>query len=251
MKIFYQISFLLLSFASLQAEDMNVIYNKANAAYQKGDYETAIIGYLKILDSGRESAEVFYNLGNAYYKSGEVAPAILYYERAARINSSDEDIRFNLRMANLKVIDKISPIPEFELKKWWNELILLFGANTWAALSLGLAAGLFFCLAMFRMSGTASGKRILFSLSVIFFISSATAFTLARSAKEKLTKEHFAILFSASAYVKSSPEDKSTDLFILHEGTKVRILDQIGGWKRIRIADGNEGWIAEKDIKLI
>jgi tetratricopeptide (TPR) repeat protein len=232
----------LLSSLNLRATVVDSIYSKANAFYQKNDYQNAIKEYEKIIQEGFESPEVYFNLGNAYYKTNDYASAILNYERAKRLAPDDEDILFNLKLANLNVIDKVEPIPPFFMKAWWNEWAIV----NIVLLTLTVLAGI-----LFLMSASGSLKKILFFIAAIFLVSFGLSFSLAQTRNNLQSNSNEAIVFAPSSYIKSSPSDKSIDLFILHEGTKVKILDKVGAWKKIRLANGEEGWIMGNDVKVI
>ncbi|HSZ25280.1 MAG TPA: tetratricopeptide repeat protein [Cytophagaceae bacterium] len=226
-------------------------YQKANGWYQKGDYKKAVIEYEKIIQNGYESPELYYNLGNSYYKLFDYKSAILNYERAKRLAPNDEDILFNLRLANLNTVDKIEPLPPFFLKNWWMDVVHLHNATDWAIISIVAFAltslfGIFFLLTNAQI-----GKKICFSAAVLFLCFSILSFSFARTMDmlQYHTKE--AILFVSNSYIKSSPSDKSTDLFLLHEGTKMSVLDNVGSWTKIRLVNGDEGWIKSNEIRII
>lgn len=237
----------LLGFAATEEE----LFEKGNAFYRQGKYKEAIGVYEQIISSGKIAAELYFNLGNAYFKSGANAAAILNYERALRLAPQDGDIRFNLHMANLKTIDKINPLPEFFLSRWWNALVLEYSADTWAKITIGISCILVFVIIGFLTSSVYILKKMLIVVAGIFVFLFVGSFFVSVAAWEKQSKDTSAILYQNSAYVKSSPDEKSTDLFILHEGIKVEIIDQVGDWKRIRLADGNEGWIKGSELKTI
>ncbi|VAV85262.1 Aerotolerance protein BatE, partial [hydrothermal vent metagenome] len=48
----------------------------------------------------------------------------------------------------------------------------------------------------------------------------------------------------------SEPNLRSETAFVLHEGTKVQILETYNkNWTKVKIANGKTGWIANADIK--
>jgi tetratricopeptide (TPR) repeat protein len=251
MKKLFILIITLLNFVSLFAGDTKELFDKANKYYQKGDYKKAADQYNSILKEGYESAEVYYNLGNCYYKLDSIPTAILNYERAKRLNPEDEDIDFNLKLANLRTVDKIEPLPPVFLKNWWADLASLYSSNLWglATAAAVLAASLFGIL--FFVAGSVALKKLLFTLATIFIIGAIFLFALGNT-RNKIEKQHnTAIIIKPSVYVKSSPNEKSADLFILHEGTKVSKLDELGKWEKIRTASGNEGWITSDFIEVI
>lgn len=224
---------------------------EAEEAYAKEDYTQAIELYESVLKSYGESAMVYYNLGNAYYKVGKVAPAILNYERALLLNPGDSDTRFNLQVARQKTVDKIEPIGEFFLTRWIGTMEDVYSADGWA--KWGVASFLFFigCLVLFFFSKWIRLKKIGFFAGICFLLISLVANLFADSQQDKLLHRADAIVFASTVTVKSSPDASGTDLFILHEGTKVTIKSTLGEWSEIQLEDGNVGWMPSKEIQQI
>lgn len=236
----------------LIADDLpREIFREGNNAYRNGDYLKAIDKYEKILNNGYNNAEIYYNLGNAYFKLKKMPEAILNYEKAMKLNPSDEDIRFNLRVANLQTVDKIEPLPMMFYEKWWQALTDWFSSAVWSALMIIFIWLGFIGLAAYLFMFSPGIKKISFFVAVISFVIAIFSFIFANTSYVHETSEESAIIFSESVYVKSSPDKESTDLFILHEGTKVKILDQVGGWTKIRLANGNVGWLKRSSIETI
>ncbi|MDY6005601.1 MAG: tetratricopeptide repeat protein [Parabacteroides sp.] len=224
---------------------------EAEEAYAKEDYTQAIELYESGLKSYGESAMVYYNLGNAYYKAGKVAPAILNYERALLLNPGDSDTRFNLQVARQKTVDKIEPIGEFFLTRWIGTVEDVYSADGWA--KWGVASFLLFigCLVLFFFSKWIRLKKIGFFAGICFLLISLVANLFADSQQDKLLHRADAIVFASTVTVKSSPDASGTDLFILHEGTKVTIKSTLGEWSEIQLEDGNVGWMPSKEIQQI
>lgn len=224
---------------------------EAEEAYAKEDYTQAIELYESVLKSYGESAMVYYNLGNAYYKAGKVAPAILNYERSLLLNPGDSDTRFNLQVARQKTVDKIEPIGEFFLTRWIGTVEDVYSADGWA--KWGVASFLLFigCLVLFFFSKWIRLKKIGFFAGICFLLISLVANLFADSQQDKLLHRADAIVFASTVTVKSSPDASGTDLFILHEGTKVTIKSTLGEWSEIQLEDGNVGWMPSKEIEQI
>ena len=224
---------------------------EAEEAYAKEDYTQAIELYESVLKSYGESAMVYYNLGNAYYKAGKVAPAILNYERALLLNPGDSDTRFNLQVARQKTVDKIEPIGEFFLTRWIGTVEDVYSADGWA--KWGVASFLLFigCLVLFFFSKWIRLKKIGFFAGICFLLISLVANLFADSQQDKLLHRADAIVFASTVTVKSSPDASGTDLFILHEGTKVTIKSTLGEWSEIQLEDGNVGWMPSNEIQQI
>ncbi len=232
---------------SLAATD----FESANLNYQKGDYKTAIEAYNRILKSGNEAPEVFYNLGNCFYKTNNTPASILNYEKALKLAPRDEDILFNLKLANLKVIDKMQAVDQIFFKRWLESISNFFSLNAAAAFTLIFMWAALIILAFFVISWSTILKKAFFYLGVLLFLSSIAFFMIANSRNTLINASTAGIIFAPAVYVKSEPKEKSTDLFILHEGTKVMILDTVGSWKKIRLMNNNEGWIRAESLEVI
>jgi tetratricopeptide (TPR) repeat protein len=241
----------LLSSALVYAGAAQSDFEKANEYYKKGDYENAIKTYELTLKQGNVSSEIYFNLGNSYYKSGNTAKSIINYERALKLSPDDEDINFNLRIAQLKTADKIEPLPEIFYVRWLNGLMAWLPVQSWSKIFLACFWLLFAFAAWYIFSASAAVKKTAFAFILIFMVLSVTTFLLARESNHAAESSKDAVITSASVYVKSSPDEKGNDLFILHEGTRVNLLDELGEWKKIRIANGTVGWLKVNDIEEI
>jgi tetratricopeptide (TPR) repeat protein len=226
-------------------------FEQANQLYLQAKYPDAVAQYEKIVQSGFESGELYFNLGNAYYKSGNIQKAILNYERARQLLPRDEDVQFNLQLANLQVVDKIDAVPRLFVYRWADSMLALFSLSTmgWIVYSffiLTLAAFAFFLYAR-----TYPQKRLSMFAGLVF--STALILTMigygVQSYKESNTE--FAIVMSDVANIKAAPDSKGNDLFVLHKGLRVQVLDSVNHWRKIRLADGKVGWIPEEDCESI
>ena len=223
----------------------------ADSAYARGQYQQAIKDYESLLTKG-VSADIYFNLGNAYYRTEDITRAVLNYERALLLSPGDADIRFNLQMARSKTIDKITPESEMFFVTWYRSLASMMSVDAWARTAL-LALALAIVLALvYLFSNPVWLRKVGFfgSLAMIagFVLSNVFAWHL----KQEFTNRRGAIVISTSVSVKSTPAQSGTDLFILHEGTRVDITDaSMKDWKRVRVADGKEGWIETKEIETI
>lgn len=224
---------------------------EAEVAYTKEDYKAAIELYEGLLKNQGESAAVYYNLGNAYYKSGELAPAILNYERALLLAPADGDIRFNLQLAKQKTVDKIEPLGEFFLMKWYHGVQNIASADGWGR--TGIVCFLLFivCLTVYLFAKQRRFKQIGFYSGLFFLLVVVLANIWGAGQKDELLNRHEAIVFTPTVTVKSSPDNSGTDLFVIHEGTKVAIKSTLGEWSEITLEDGNVGWMPSKDIVKI
>jgi len=223
----------------------------ADSAYAKGNYQQAIKDYEELLKNG-VSSELYYNLAGAYYRIDEMPRAVLNYERALLLSPGDADIRFNLQMARSKTIDKITPESEMFFVTWYHALVNLTSVDGWARIAL-VALALAIALALFYLFASAIWlRKVGFfgagGLLLLFILAN----TLAYVQKQSFVNRTGAIIMSPAATIKSTPDAHGTDLFILHEGTKVEITDgSMQQWKRIRVADGKEGWVETSQMEVI
>lgn len=224
---------------------------EAETAYTKEDYARAIELYEAVLDSVGESAAVYYNLGNAYYKAGRIAPAILNYERSLLLNPGDGDTRFNLEMARGRTVDKIEPIGDFFLVKWFKAVKNLGSVDSWARLGIVCFLLLIVCLVIFFFSRWIRLKKVGFYVGILMILLIIFANVFASHQKSELVNRSRAIVFVPTVTVKSSPDASGTDLFVLHEGTDVDVKSTLGEWSEIVLEDGNVGWLPSADIETI
>lgn len=243
--------FLICSIFEGNTQTANHLFEGANKLYQNKEYEQASVLYDSILKMNVESAELYYNLGNCYYKLNRNASAILNYERALKLSPDDEDILFNLRLANLRIADKIDPIDELFFINWWKQLTGTLSSASWSTVCIILIWLVFLSFTVFIITRYHSIKKISFFIGLLLCVSSFFTLLFAWQQYQSETKNKYAIVFADNAYIKSAPDESSTDLFILHEGIKVEILDQIGEWIKIKIADGNVGWIEKTSVQSI
>ena len=226
-------------------------WEQANAAYNNGDYASALKQYETIQADGLHSAALYYNMANAYFKMDELAEAILYYNRALRLAPADEDIRHNLEYAEQMTRDSIEEIPEFILTTWVRAVRGALSSTAWCILSLvllvvSLSMMLVYLLAQ-RLSLRKTGFYVMVVAGVLFILTTIFAWSEGR-----MDVEHReAVIMNSAVSIKSSPDRAATELFVLHEGTKVVIGETISGWAEVRIADGRKGWIEESRIERI
>ena len=224
---------------------------EADSAYIRGQYQQAIKDYEMLLKQGA-SADLYYNLGNAYYRSENITRAVLNYERALLLSPGDRDVRFNLQIARAKTIDKIVPESEMFFFTWYRSLVSLMSVDAWAWTALIALALLIVLLLVYLFSERIWLRKVGFFGGFVLLILFALSNLFAWQQKQDLLFRKGAIVISPSVTVKSTPAKNGTDLFILHEGTKVSITDgTMKGWMGIRIADGKEGWIESNMIEEI
>ncbi len=228
------------------------LWNAGVQAYSDGQWDTAASAWESIISAGCGNAEVYYNAGNAWFKAGEFGRAVLCYERALRINPSYSDARYNLEFAQNQLQDRIDEIPEFILKSLMRKVSYMASSNTWAVLALIFFA-LTLGLALLFLLAPAVGKRKAgFYGGLVAMVICLICLGSAMWQRSDYMKADGAIVMKPVTSVKSSPAAGSAkDLFVLHEGAKVKILDDVGEWKNISLADGRQGWIKSSDIEVI
>ncbi len=224
---------------------------EADSAYIHDEYQKAIDGYEALLKKG-VSAELYYNLGNAYYRTENITRAVLNYERALLLSPSDPDIRFNLQMARSKTIDKIVPEQEMFFVTWYRSLVNMASVDGWAMIAL-VCLGLAIVLALiYLFSNQIWLRKVGFFGAFLMIVVFVCSNVFAHQQKNQLVNRTGAIITESAVNVKSTPAKNGIDLFILHEGTKVTIIDaSMKDWKEIRLADGKEGWIETKQMETI
>lgn len=237
----------LLAFVSVSAQTKA----EADSAYAQEHYDQAITLYNKLLESG-VSASVYYNLGNAYYRAGDMAHAILSYERAYLMEPGDKDIRFNLQLARTKTVDKITPESEMFFVTWFRQLVDLRSADQWGRAVIVCFALFVVSVLLYFFLGRLLWRKIGFVVAVCSLVLAVFFHVFAYQQQQKLLQRTHAIVMASSLTVKSTPSTSGTDLFVLHEGTKVQITDDtMKDWKEIKLADGKVGWVPVKTIERI
>jgi tetratricopeptide (TPR) repeat protein len=224
---------------------------EADSAYADGHYQQAIHDYEQLLTKG-VSADLYYNLGNAYYRTEDITHAVLNYERALLLSPGDADIRFNLQMARSKTIDKITPESEMFFVTWYRSLVNLMSVDAWAKTALCLLALAIVLALLYLFTNPVWLRKVGFFGAMVALLGFVVSNVMAWQQKQELTNRSGAIITGPAVNVKSTPAAAGTDLFILHEGTRVNIIDgSMKAWKRVRVADGKEGWIETKEMEVI
>ncbi|MCL5991624.1 MAG: tetratricopeptide repeat protein [Bacteroidetes bacterium] len=249
-KISYLVLLFILTSTSFASEALET-FKKANMLYQNGYYSKAAVNYEKIINNGYKNAELYYNLGNAYFRMNKIPNSIINYERALRLTPDDEDAMMNLNVANLRIVDKIEPVPKFFLVEWYEGIRNLFTSGNWAIILVVTLWVVFISLAVFVFLESPFIKKIIFGTLVISIFISVMSLIFAIQQGGIENYRNSAIVFEPTVYVKSSPEEDGKDLFILHEGTKVNIVDAVGKWRKIKLANGNIGWVPGESVELI
>ncbi len=228
------------------------LWTAGTAAYAEGDWTGAAGAWEQIADMGFESADLYFNMGNAFFRQDDLAHAILNYERALRLNPSHSDARFNLEFAASLIQDKIESVPEFFLSVWVRNLCRLLPSDVWAGIGIGLFALAIASVLIFLLGRSVAARKGAFAAGIVSLLLCVLSLSMAFRQRSDYFREDAAIVVRAVSPVKSSPSsDSSRDLFILHEGTKVKLIDSVGDWRNIELSDGRQGWIASSDVEVI
>ena len=247
-KNFYILIFLITLVSKTFSNDA---LQNAEKAYDTKHYKEAISNYEELVKNGFKSYQLYYNLGNAYYKNNQLGKAIYYYELARKINPNDEDVRINLGIASSKTIDKIDAKENFFISAVKSNVLSSFSTSSWAwfsILCLGVACVLFF---VFKSSGSVPLKRISFLVSCLLLIGFAITYALGYSALKSKSENKFAIITTKEIKIMNEPTLAASSKFSLHEGTKIRVVENNGDWLLIKLDNGNEGWVKQGDVGII
>lgn len=227
------------------------LYTLGNDAYIRQAFDTALMHYGSIIESGLESPDLYYNMGNAHYKLGQIPSAILYYEKALMLNPSNQDYTYNLQLANQQIVDDIKTLPQPFYTNWWNTLIFSASSLVWAICIVVSLILLVAWVLLYRFSNTSNHKRISFFMIIIFALTTGLFYLFANSQYRKMENNHYGIVFAERASIYSEPNLNTTTLFIVHEGLKIKVLKQEHNWYNIQLADGSTGWISSDQVVMI
>lgn len=250
MKKYIFLLFIGLAFISKGA-DLKLLMDQANKAYSDQDFAKAQELYEQILGTGHESAQLYFNLGNTFYKQGNNLRAILNYERAKRLAPRNPDIDFNLKIANQFVVDNIEQLPRPFFSRWWNTLSGFSSADGWARWSVVFFLVSLVLLGTYFFSSKLNIRKLSFYAALFSAIITILTFSLASRQNSLLKDRSSALILCPRVSVKSAPSVTGTDLFMIHEGLKVKITDQLDKWREIELTDGNKGWVNDSCLVRI
>jgi tetratricopeptide (TPR) repeat protein len=229
----------------------NKLFDEATAAYNSGEYEKAIAFYTDILDDGEHSAAVYYNLGNSYYKLNKIAESIYFYEKALLLSPNDEEVKTNLSYAQNMTIDAIDTMPETGLSKLYKSVTGKLTFDQWAYLAIALMIIFVLLYILFYYANSSTLKRWSFIGSILALFICIIAIVFAFIQRSDFKDLQPAIIFAEESSIKSEPNASSQQVFVIHAGTKVNVLDQLDEWNKIKLADGKTGWIQKNELKLL
>jgi len=243
--------FTLVSSETFSQETTSEKFTKGVTYFNAGSYKEALRLWTDIYNTGYRSASLDYNIGNACFKLNNIPGAILFYERAYLLKPTDEDINYNLQIARSLIVDRFQEIPDLFFVKWYNLVSLLLATNSWAIISFSSFIFCLLFLSLYIYSSRYRHKVIGFWLALFLFLLTLSTCAFALRNKQLVHDSHKAIIYNPVVSGKSSPDNSGTDLFVLHEGTKVSIEDEVGEWLKIRLSDGNVGWVPINSLNII
>lgn len=247
-QLIYILAFL---FSSITLAENNQLFNEGNALYNDANYTEALEKYKTILESGEHSAELYFNIANAHYKLNHIAPSIYYYEKALLLDPNDKDIKNNIAFARNMTVDAIDSVPEVGISKFIKKVTNMMSFDSWAQLSVTLVVLFVLLFIIYYFTYSTSKKRLAFVSGNVSLLLAIIALGFAFHKFKLVNNDQPAIVFAQETKIKSEPNLRSTEAFVLHEGTKVQVLDTVSNWKKIKLADGKTGWILNDDIKML
>lgn len=224
-------------------------FQQANNAYDQGDYEAAVTHYMAILENGQASVAVHYNLGNAYYRLNDVANSIYHYEKALQLDPNDQDVQNNLQFAHNMRIDEIEEASPTGFQKWRSSLLDTFETTGWARLGIIAMFGFSLLFLLYYFNRNSLHKRIFFISSLVFLFISLGATAMGFTKKSFQDNNEFSIVLADQIEIRSEPNTRGSEVFTLHAGTKVEVLEQHQEWTKIAIGSGAQGWVQQDHLK--
>jgi tetratricopeptide (TPR) repeat protein len=235
----------------LDHANIDSLYLEANRLYQQGQFEPALERYHAVIVSGSESADLYYNMGNAAFRANSIGHAILYYEKALKLEPTHEDALHNLEFVSRYRLDAFEEVPTLFLGAWIAGFVQLFPEQTWSILAMLFFVIILGGLLVYLFSRSMILKKLGFIGGIAALLLFVIALSSAISRHRDIVDPDTGIILAPSVVVRSSPSDSGTELFILHEGTKVEVNEAVSGWQNIRVIDGREGWIMAADFESI
>ena len=224
----------------------------ADKLYEQEKYEEAAAAYRQIINNEGTAAALYYNLGNSYYKLDDIPNAILSYERALRIDPSDEDTRANLALARSKTSDKVTPPSEMFFVTWWKNLCNSLSIHTWTTVAITTFILMLLGILTYMFVSNITLRKVGIYGAIVLFFAVLLANLCAFSQHLMIRNHADGIIFSPAVTVKSSPSESSTDLFIIHAGSKVEILDNtMQDWYEVKLEEGKQGWVPAITLEVI
>jgi tetratricopeptide (TPR) repeat protein len=227
------------------------LFEKANTAYNAGNYPEAVSRYTEVLKNGEESAELYFNLGNAHYKLNHIAESVYNYEKALLLDPADQTIKNNLEFASNMVLDDIKEVPKSGLSNFITNAISVFSFNGWAWIAISGAAIFSILFLLYYFSIASKWKRVFFTVAITAVVISFISLIFGFYMKNDTQNREFAIVFAEEVPVRNEPNLRGNELFMLHEGTKVQILNTFQDWVQLELVNGSTGWMDKSSVKFL
>tara|TARA_B000000475_G_C15967503_1_gene435688 strand:+ start:512 stop:1264 length:753 start_codon:yes stop_codon:yes gene_type:complete len=242
--------FLILFFLNAQSQ-VEVVFDEGNALYNQGNYTEAIEKYTSIINNGSESAELYYNLGNAYYKINDIANSIFYFEKSLLLDPNNNETKNNLSFSQNMTLDRIETVPVNQVSKFISKFTNLFDYNAWFLISIIFEFLSLIVFSLYLFNKNSDTKKRYFSIGSIFLFCFIIFLILGVNSKSEYEKNNPAILFDSRISFKSEPNERSEELFLLNEGTKVNVLEKLNEWSLVELSNGSKGWILSSTFQTI
>ncbi len=223
--------------------DPGALFSRASDLYQQEHYEEALDLYRHVIEAGFESPDLYYNMGNAAFRSNNIGYSILYYEKALKLDPYHHNARHNLEFVSRYRVDAFDEVPELFHRAWIQSLVNSLSENTWSLISIILFLLIAISIVIYLFSRRLSMKKTGFFAALVMVIFFTVSLSCAISRYRGIAQPAAAVITAPSVVVRSTPSQSGTELFILHEGTKVEVNENVAGWQNIRVIDGREGWI--------
>lgn len=251
LKIFLILWFLFDSVALSASSHLQELFREANRAYRSEKFQEALDHYNDILSQGYQSAALYFNMGNCYYRLNQIGEAVLYYEKAKKLAPRDADVQYNLELANLRVIDRVKMPSRFFLFDWWDAAKFYFSVFQLPYLVTGLFALTILVIIIRLFVKRDRIRRWVLSFAVILGILTIFWGYIFLIRMTEFSTRNRGVILTPSVTVLSAPDENSTEVFVLHEGSKVELSDQREKWVKISLPDGKTGWIASRHLGII
>ncbi len=250
-KIFISTILFFIALGNLSAQELELLMQTGNDHYQNKQFEEAITSYESIIKQGYLSSELYYNLGNAYFRNGNLGKAILFYEKSLKISPNNDDAAYNLRIVNARTVDKIQEIPQLFFIKWWNVLLSTFTSSGWQVIVFIFYILLLICIGAYFLIRNLQVQKYSFIFGSLNIIALFFAVIFFFSSLSRESSRDQGILLQSVATVKISPDKQSDDAFVIHEGIKFQIEDEVNNWVKIKLSDGKVGWLPTNTFEVI
>jgi len=227
------------------------LFDKANQLYTQENYAEAAKVYEEILSADQHSVELYFNLGNSYYKLNKIAPAIYNYEKALLIEPNNKDVKNNLKFAQNMTIDEIVETPKVGLSEWIQDFTSVYHYNVWAKIAIGFSFLVLLAFIGYYFIHRITLKRAFFGLAILFIMGSALSIMIAIFEKNQNENYNPAIVFSESVAITGEPKTGSKTVMLVHEGTKVLLIETLDEYYKVELLNGTEGWLLKSSVKAL